>query len=186
MTKEEIIAKSEAIGGLSTHEEKEALWELSQKYIREGGLAIEVGTWTGGSAVIIGEVCAQKGARLICIDSFSTDMHGLGNGVMASPLESVINNTKGLPIDFMAGDSTIFVNYLKSEIADLVFIDGDHHYPRVELDIRGYISTVRKEGMYCGHDYTNPCDVKAVIDEFLPGKFTLYGSIWAYEIPINN
>ena len=170
MTKEEAILKAEAIGALSSREEKEALWDLSMKHIPEGGVAIEVGTWTGGSAVIIGEVCKQKNARLICIDGFSADMHGLGNGVHADPFNSVLINCQGLPIDYMAGDSVNFLKYLKPEIANFIFVDGDHHYPTVETDIKGYFNLLKKKGCYFMHDYLNPCDVKEVVDKFFTPK----------------
>lgn len=163
---EEVITKSEAIGGLSSREEKEALWNLAQEHIPTGGLAIEVGSWTGGSAVILGEVCRQKKARLICIDGFSSDMHGLGAGVHADPFNSVLLNCQGLPIDYMAGDSTNFVKYLKPDIADFIFIDGDHHFPKVKIDIEGYYSILKEGGCYFIHDYGNPCDVKKVVDQF--------------------
>jgi predicted O-methyltransferase YrrM len=163
---EEVIKKSENIGGLSSREEKEALWNLAQKHIPEGGLAIEVGTWTGGSAVILGEVCRQKKARLICIDGFSADMHGIGGGVHADPFSSVLVNCQGLPIDYMAGNSTNFLKYLKPEIADFIFVDGDHHFPTVKKDIEGFYDILKPGGCYFMHDYLNPCDVKEVVDNY--------------------
>lgn len=163
---EEAITKAEQIGAFSTRTEKEAIWHLSQQYIKEGGLAIEVGTWTGGSAVIIGEVCRQKGARLICIDAFSDDIHGIGIGMQFYMFHDVLLNCQDLPIDFMAGDSRNFVNYLKPGIADFIFIDGDHRLPTVKVDIEGYWEALKPGGCYLMHDYGNPCDVKVVADWF--------------------
>lgn len=163
---EEALQKAEHIGAFSTRKEKEAIWHLSQQYITEGGLAIEVGTWTGGSAVIIGEVCRQKHARLICIDAFSSDIHGIGRGIHIEAFLGVLRNCHGLPIDYMAGDSRNFVNYLKPGIADFIFIDGDHHFPTVKVDIEGYWKALRPGGCYLMHDYGNPCDVKVVVDWF--------------------
>lgn len=163
---DEAIKKAEAIGALSSREEKKALWELAMKHIPKWGLAIEVGTWTGGSAVIIGEVCQQKNARLICIDAFSSDMHSVGGGVHADPFNSVLKNCQGLPIDYMAGDSTKFVQYLRDGIADFIFIDGDHRHPVVDIDIQMYFDVLKKGGCYFMHDYLNPCDVKEVVDGF--------------------
>lgn len=167
---EEAIQKAERIGAFSTRTEKEAIWSLAQQYIREGGLAIEVGTWNGGSAVIIGEVCRQKHARLICIDAFSSDIHGMGSGVHIDLFDLVLFNCKRLPIDYMAGDSKNFVNYLKPGIADFIFIDGDHRLPAVKVDIEGYWEALRPGGCYLMHDYGNPCDVKAVVDRFFTAE----------------
>lgn len=166
MTLEETIQKAESIGALSSREEKEAMWNLAQKHIKKGGLAIEVGTWTGGSAVILGEVCRQKGARLICIDGFTSDMHSMGNGTNSDAFRSVLDNCKDLPIDYMAGDSQFFKRYLKKTIADFIFIDGVHTLPGVRKDIVGYYPVLRNKGCYFMHDYGNPCDVKKVVDSF--------------------
>lgn len=166
MTKEEAIIYAEKIGALSTRAEKEVMWELSMQYVPEGGIALEVGTWTGGSAVIIGEVCRQKNARLICIDAFSADMHTSGEGVRVDAFNSVLQNCSGLPVDYMAGESQRFVNYIKPELADFIFIDGLHHLPGVRIDIEGYWQAVKPGGCYLLHDYGNPCDVKQVVDSF--------------------
>lgn len=170
MTKEEAIIKSEEIGGLTSRDEKEALWDLSMKYVHSGGLALEVGCWTGGSTVIIGEVCKQKGARLICIDCFSADMNKAGDIVRHDAFRTVLNNTYGLPVDFMAGDSVHFVNYLKEDLVNFAFIDGGHFLPGVEVDIKGYWSALKNGGCYFMHDYKDSssgiCDVKEVADAF--------------------
>lgn len=163
---EEALQRSEQIGAFSTRTEKVAIWSLAQQYITEGGLAIEVGTWSGGSAVIIGEVCRQKGARLICIDAFSDDIHGIGIGMQFYMFHDVLLNCQDLPIDYMAGDSRNFVNYLRPSIADFIFIDGDHRLPTVESDIVGYWEALKPGGCYLMHDYGNPCDVKEVCDNF--------------------
>jgi len=177
MTKEEAIQRSESINGLTSLQEKETMWDLAMKFIPENGLAIEVGTWTGGSAVIIGEVCRKKNARLICIDAFSADMHSAANGVAPSAFQSVVENCEGLPIDYMAGDSVYFKDYLKHGIADFIFVDGDHHYPRVKEDIEGYWNMLKKGGCYLLHDVMNPCDVKEVADNFFgKNKLTIADS----------
>lgn len=178
MTKEQTILLSESIGGLSTREEKEALWDLALKYVKTGSLLIEVGTWTGGSAVILGEVAKQKGARLLCIDAFSSDMHSAGEGPLPSALRTVIHNTEGLPVDIMAGNSTEVVAYLGDSIADFIYIDGEHLLPNVKIDIQDYFDKLKKGGCYVMHDYGNPCDVKKVADHFF-GEENLYkvGSI---------
>lgn len=163
---EEAIKKAEHIGAFSTRTEKEAIWHLAQQYITEGGLAIEVGTWTGGSAVIIGEVCRQKHARLICIDAFSNNIHGTDEVIHADLFNTVLLNCYGLPIDYMAGDSRNFVEYLRPGIADFIFIDGNHRLPTVQIDITGYWKALRPGGCYLMHDYGNPCDVKEVVDRF--------------------
>ncbi len=52
---------------------------------------------------------------------------------------------------------------------DGVFIDADHSYEAVKLDIQNWMPKVRKGGILAGHDYTSawPGVIRAV-DEILP------------------
>lgn len=71
MTKDEIIKKAEKIQGWMTNQELGLLYDLSQKYLTKGSLAVEVGSWKGRSSFVIASVCKEKGAILKCIDTFS-------------------------------------------------------------------------------------------------------------------
>lgn len=178
MTKQEAIQRSIQVGGLTSDLEKETLWDLAMQYIPSGGIAVEVGTWTGGSAVIIGEVCRQKQAKLICIDGFTTDMDGVRPPLSVPCFGAAVEHTRGLPIYWMVGDSNIIFNFLRPGIADFVFIDGNHYSPGVDLDIAGYKPLVKKGGLYCGHDYrTDQFQVKEVVDREL-GSVLVTDTIW--------
>lgn len=166
------IARSTAIGALLTQIEQEALWDLSMKAIPVGGLAIEIGTWTGGSAIIIGEVCRMKNARLLCVDIFDSRVIG------AIPFDTVRNNLKGLPITYLMGLSTEVVSLLGDGIADFIFIDGGHYMPVIEQDIVRYTPKLKPTGLLCGHDYTNPFQVKEAVDRVVGTNIVLYDSIW--------
>lgn len=39
---------------------------------------------------------------------------------------------------------------------DFVFIDGDHSYIAVSADIRVWLPKLKRGGLLCGHDYSNP------------------------------
>ena len=161
--------------------ERRKLFELAYYHIPENGLAIEVGTWKGGSAAIIGEICRQRNGRLICIDLFNHDLHGKNeeNGPNPDFMASVMKNLEGLPITFMNGTSEDILHYLADDIADLIFIDGVHSMPGVKVDIEGYWSKLKTGGLYCGHDYGNgPCYVDKVVDEFLGPAVNLVKSLW--------
>lgn len=176
--KQNTIDKSTAIGALLTPIEQSALWDLGMASITSGGTAIEIGTWTGGSAVILGEVCRVKDARLLCIDKFDPTVIG------AIPFDSVRKNLQGLPITYLMGDSTQVVNLLMDNIADFIFIDGGHFMPVIEQDIIGYTPKLKVAGLLCGHDYTNPFQVKEAVDRVIGNlNIMLYDSIWVTQRP---
>jgi len=179
MTKDETIKKSKTIKCFLSRTEKRRLWDLAFLHIPENGLAIEVGTWRGGSAFIIGEVCRQRNAKLICIDMYNHDLDGIRKwkGVSVNFMSETMKNLEGLPIHYFSGASQDVVKYLKDGIADFIFIDGDHKLPVVKTDIEGFWSKLKEGGLYCGHDYGRDCDVKSVVDRFL-GKVGLKITIW--------
>jgi predicted O-methyltransferase YrrM len=61
------------------------------------------------------------------------------------------------------------VKLFEDDSLDAVFIDADHSYEAVKLDIQNWMPKVRKGGILAGHDYTYswPGVVRAV-DELLP------------------
>jgi predicted O-methyltransferase YrrM len=61
------------------------------------------------------------------------------------------------------------VHLFKDESLDGVFIDADHSYEAVKLDIQNWMPKVRKGGILAGHDYTSawPGVIRAV-DEIFP------------------
>jgi len=55
---------------------------------------------------------------------------------------------------------------------DLVFIDADHYYEDVKIDLEAWYSLVKGGGIICGHDYEarwHP-GVKKAVDEFFGEK----------------
>lgn len=165
MDKLETIKKSTEIGALLGPLDQSNLWDIAIESVPIGGLVIEVGSWTGGSAVILGEVCKLRNARMICIDPYGGDMFAAAP-TQPTVLEIFLANTRGLPIDCIVADSVNAVGYLKDQLADLIFIDGDHAMPRVYDDIAIYWDKLTSGGTYILHDYSNPCDVKKAADQF--------------------
>ena len=48
---------------------------------------------------------------------------------------------------------------------DFIYVDGDHSYAGVLMDLRNYYSHVRSGGIFAGHDY-NLGTVRQALDEF--------------------
>lgn len=191
MTKEELFDKAEQIQGWFPRHDMETLYSLAQDYVKEGGLAVEVGSWKGRSSLILAEVCKQKKAKLICIDSFKglipTDhekwelYHGSDGyykeGNNGSIMGHIIENLKGYDVKFLEGNSTELHKKIKDVSADLVFIDGDHDMPIVALDMENFKTKVKKGGVLCGHDYEKGNTVANAVDGII-GDVHLATTIW--------
>ena len=180
MTKRETVLMTRTNGfkSLMGRRERDHLWDLAQS-IPDKGLAIEIGTWLGSSAFILAEVCKQKNARLICIDLFNYDLHGQSEwkGVDPELMSRVFHNLKDYPIHYFTGESQKIVKYLQNNIADFIFIDGDHHLPGVKIDIESYWDKLKTGGLYCGHDYDS-LEIKEAVDNFL-GPVNVNRTIWS-------
>lgn len=191
MTKEETFDKAEQIQGWFPRHDMETMWNLAQDYVKEGGLAVEVGSWKGRSSLILSEVCKQKKAKLVCIDSFKgltpTDhtkwelYHGSDGyykeGNEGSLIHHIKENLKGYDVTFHEGNSTELHKKIKKASADLVFIDGDHDEPIVSLDMQNFQTKVKPGGVLCGHDYEKGNTVANAVDSNI-GEIHLATTIW--------
>ena len=160
MDKEEIIKVAETIQGWMSPEELGVLYDLSQSVLVKDSLAVEIGSWKGRSAYVLGSVCKQKAAKLICIDTFcgcysQKELYeeAMKAGVKKFIEDNIAKNTEGLPVDFVVGDSTEVHEHIANEALSFCFIDGDHFNPGVKQDLENFWPKVKKGGIFAGHDY---------------------------------
>lgn len=63
-------------------------------------------------------------------------------------------------------------------LPDMVFIDGDHTYEGVSIDIKYWGSRLGSGGLLCGHDSGHP-PIKQALADLIPNvKFAQQTSIW--------
>ncbi len=62
-------------------------------------------------------------------------------------------------------DSLLASNMFPDGYFDFVYIDGDHRYENVLLDIEFWLPKVKKGGILGGHDYGNEVGVKKAVDK---------------------
>ena len=175
MTKEEIINEAEKIQGWMSRGELGLLYDLTKEVVEKDGLAVEVGSWKGRSAYVIGQACQEKGARLICIDTFcgcETQKflyeESMKVGIEKFIEDNIKKNLTGLPVDFVAGDSIEVYEHFADGSISFCFIDGDHYNPVVKQDLDNFFPKVRKGGIFAGHDFSRdfPDVVSEVIVKF--------------------
>ena len=104
------------------------------KMVLKGGIIVEIGTFRGGSAIIM---AAATEANIYSIDIAS----------------EVIEKVKDFPnIKFIQGDSKeISITWDKG--IEMLFIDGDHTFEGVQKDIINWAPKVKAGGIICFHDY---------------------------------
>lgn len=129
-------------GAINSREET----ELSSLAERVSGVFVEIGSWKGHSASIIGAVAKRTGGHLYCVDHWKED--GIYN-----TFEHNLN-TLGLR-DYVTPiimDSLTAVNKFADESIDFLFIDADHRYEPFVSDLKAWYPKVKKGGIICGHD----------------------------------
>ncbi len=165
MMTHETVDVSPLIGGdlrqeqIPNEEQKMFLVELAKSATRPGCRFLEVGSWCGDSAVLLGRVAQEHGGHLFCVDwwkgSPGTELAGIASRedvfaffwgrIRQEGLEDTV-----IPIRARSSD---IAQVLRAGQFDLVFIDGDHRYESVLWDIREYSSLVRRDGgIFCGDD----------------------------------
>lgn len=147
---------------------------------------IEVGSWKGRSSMAL-STC--KGV-LYCIDhwkgspnskAYDKELLRLGSdGIREKFIENMFQELSDKKVSVWCGDSVEMLGILiKLGVkADMVFIDGDHTYPCVKMDILYGKKMLNPGGLLSGHDYScvDPGVVEAV-DELIPNR-KVYKTIW--------
>lgn len=147
-------------------------------------LIVEVGTWMGGSARCMADLCLNryKDFEIVCVDTFlGSEEHWVGdanhqgnrlqllNGRPILYQQFMSNNVhKGLdpyitpfPIDSQNG----FIALKKlGMVLDQVYIDAGHDYHSVKNDLINWSSLLKKGGVLIGDDWHHPPIKHAVAD----------------------
>ncbi len=166
-----------SIDGWLTVDEAVTLHDLARA-VPPGGHAVEIGSWQGKSAVVIGKGL-PRGATLHCVDPFNADgcppslpifqahrarhRRSLREGFE----HNVRRNGVAERIRVWHGYSHEMAPCVQEEL-DLLFIDGNHDYEAVRADFELWAPKLRVGGAICLHD---ACDkfpgVQRLIEEEL-------------------
>lgn len=191
---------------IAVSEQKVILKALAEACARENIHILEIGSWCGDSAVELGEIARKHGGKLVCIDWWKGNIGtNLANAAANSDIFSVfwqrivnagLEDTV-IPIRAKSDDAAVLLRY---GMFDMIYIDGDHRYGQVVLDIKNYAPFLRDGGILCGDDCegrpedfdprflatgkdvdyheTVHCGVVLAVSEFLE-KYSINYNIWS-------
>lgn len=148
--------------------EAETLYSYAKK-LPDDSIILEIGTWKGGSAQIIGMARRRKKGKIFTVDNFRTDIFPGGRESVGDVIERLrISKIKNLTL--VVGESDIFAQNWKEGMIDLLFIDGDHRYEGIKADISNWVPHVKRDGIVLFHDYDSHTEVTKAIHEAIESK----------------
>lgn len=139
-----------------TEKEGITLQNIARDNLKEGSIAIEIGSWKGHSSAFIGEITKEKQAHLYCIDHWlgteGVFHHNLVKDCFLIFRENI--NKLGLMdnVSPMIMSSESANSIVSDNIADMIFIDADHRYKYARWDIEHWYNKLKVGGVLCGHD----------------------------------
>lgn len=146
---------------------------------------VEVGSWLGKSTSFLAVEIINSGKEInmYCVDTWRGTT---GDPVFdkwksvnnATPLEKFTENMEGLMAHNgrqfvwpVVCDSAMAAARFADQSCDMVYIDADHSYEACRADIRAWMTKVKPEGVFAGHD-VNQDGVRRAVEELFPNYRT--------------
>ena len=141
-------------------------------------VVLEIGSWTGYSTVVMGQVAKQVHA----VDWHKGDEHAGHNETLPEMWANI--NRYGLrdKIVIHVGRSEEVLPLLRPDSFDMVFIDGFHRIDAVLKDIDLALPLMKVGATWAFHDYGDErFDVTEAVDAFHPGEKEITGSLAVFH-----
>lgn len=151
------------IDGWLTVDEAVTLYDLARA-VPAGGHAVEIGSWQGKSAVVLGKgLASSPDSRLHCVDPFNADGCPPSLPLFAAHRaahdcslregfeRNLARHGVRERVEVWQGYSQDIAPQFPHPI-DLLFIDGNHEYEAVRQDFDLWLPKLRPGGMLCLHD----------------------------------
>jgi predicted O-methyltransferase YrrM len=140
---------------------------------RDDGKIVELGAWKGRSSAFLVVEAYNKSPniKIHIVDTWGGNPYDGSKDQSTDAYSIFTSNMSQLNGHYKAHRMTTneAVKIFEDGSLDAVFIDADHSYEAVKLDIMNWMPKVRKDGILAGHDYVHswPGVIKAV-DELIP------------------
>jgi len=135
--------------------------------------ACEIGSYAGSSS----EIIAQYVKELKCVDIWEEYILPPEKGkIIEGEFDKVM--TRNPNVIKVKERSYIAASKIKNNSLDFVYIDADHSYESVKMDIASWLPKVKNGGVIAGHDY-NWGSVSKAVDEIFDNVKTFQDSSWS-------
>lgn len=135
---------------------------------REDMKLCEIGSYMGESTFIFASHLLFK--EIHCIDPFEgvEEFNKMSNRTWDEVKREFWTNTRHWDnISLHQNYSYNIHDKFPNESFDVIYIDGDHSYNSVIRDLKLYMPKLKKGGIICGHDYSDPHpQTKEAINDF--------------------
>jgi len=162
----------------------------------ESAKFVEVGAWLGRSTafLLVEIINSNKNITFDVVDTWKGTIDDDG-AISGAHIDAVQANNgdiynkflqpfrdRGLDKRFTPHkcESAKASESFEDESLDLVYIDANHSYENVTLDITKWLPKVKKGGTIAGHDYINSADIRKAVADIFGDKFTTNGQTWIY------
>lgn len=151
----------------------EKIYKQAVDSAKDGDNFLEIGCFLGKSTHYLCELIASsnKKINLYVMDLFVAQPIEC-ESINISPGEDLLPLfTKNLQqyidkINIIKGDSLKEYERFTEGFFNFIFIDGNHEYESVKLDLNNYYPKLKTGGIFAGHDYTENCGVPIAVNEF--------------------
>jgi len=146
------------------------------KHFPSGSRFVEVGSWLGKSAALMGVEIenSAKQIEFVCVDPWIDGGPDLRDTKYFKELhvpqvyDLFLLNVRPVlhRIKTMRMPSVEAARFMADETVDFIMLDGDHSYDAVKADISAWLPKMKKGGIMSGDDYTWPGVETAVREAF--------------------
>lgn len=145
-------AKTKRVHGALTEVEARQLFDMAMG-LKSPAEIVEVGTFHGRSASMLGQVAWIHGHHLTCVDSFVGVPKGSPYEKRGTGIDHVLGNLNNLGIRFtlMMMPSVDAARRYNRHI-DLLFVDSDHSREGATLDCNAWLPKLVPGGLAMFHD----------------------------------
>jgi len=145
--------------------DEDCLHTLVQEHARPGMIVIELGTYTGSSAMAMLDTIKANNGHLHCVDWFKGNP-GVDCLIASCAKDNVVGVLEANLAEGGYGDcTTIHVGRTDEAhpsfpdgMADIIFIDAEHTYSAIKRDLENWWPKLKPGGMMCGHDFEKQLD----------------------------
>jgi hypothetical protein len=148
------------------------VYKMLVENCRDDGKIVELGAWKGRSSAFLVVEAYNKSPKIEVhiVDTWGGNPFNGSEDQSNDLYDKFISNMSLLARPYQAHRMTTneAAGLFKDESLDAVFIDADHSYEAVKMDIENWMPKVRKGGILAGHDYNSawPGVIRAVNEIF--------------------